>query len=460
MTTIRQKLAKPWVIMPLVALLAFGGWFGFLRPDDSTPATTADTTQPTIAATKGTLAKTVSADGTVAAADTDDLSFTSAGTVTAVNVAAGDTVKKGQVLATLDSAALQAAVTDAQSTVADAEATLSDDTDAGASDAQIEADQSSLDTANDSLTSANEALAGAQLVATFNGTVATVGISVGDQLSSGGTGGTGQTGTGSGSGKTAGNLGSSTGSTGQGNTSSSSSASTSTAQIQVISTGKFTVDLSLDSSDISNVKVGQVASVAVSTSTATTGRNGFGGFGGGNFGGFGNTAATANQSSSGSTTTTTTTPATTDTGPKGLVTEVGKVADASSGVASYPVTVAFDDTSGAFNVGATVTVAITYDEVTDAVQVPTLAISTGTDGGSTVTVSKDGKEETRTVTTGLVSGAMTQITSGITEGETVVLALPGGFGGGGNRTGTGGTGTGRTGTGGPPTGAAASGGGS
>ena len=40
----------------------------------------------------------------VAAAQTDNLSFTSPGTVTAVNVKAGDTVTTGQVLATIDSA--------------------------------------------------------------------------------------------------------------------------------------------------------------------------------------------------------------------------------------------------------------------------------------------------------------------------------------------------------------------
>ena len=46
------------------------------------------------------------------------------------------------------------------------------------------------------------------------------------------------------------------------------------------------------------------------------------------------------------------------------------MADASSGVASYPVTVAFSDTSGDYNAGATVSVDITYAEVDDAVQVP------------------------------------------------------------------------------------------
>ncbi|MCU1355288.1 MAG: secretion protein HlyD [Acidimicrobiales bacterium] len=439
MTTIRQKLLKPWVIMPLAALLAFGGWFAFVRPADSTPSTTAGANQRTVVATKGPLAKTVTADGTVAAAETDDLNFTSAGTVTAVDVAAGQTVKKGQVLATLDSAALQAAVTNAESTVADAEATLSDDTAAAASDTQLQADQSAINSANDALDTAKQALDGAQLVATFDGTVAAVNIATGDELSSSGTGGTGLTGSASGSGQSASTLGSSSTGAGTapgGSSSSSSSSTTSTAQIQVISTGRFTVDLAVDSADVSNVKVGQVGAVTVSTNTATTSR--FGGFGGGGFagGGFpggGNANAGANGSTNGSTTTTTA-PAAPTQGAQGLVTEVSKVADASSGVASYPVTVAFNDTSGDYNVGATVTVAITYAEVQNAIQVPTLAVTT-TNGASTVTVSSNGKDETRTVTTGLTSGSMEQITSGLKEGETVVLAFPGGLGGGGARPG-------------------------
>ena len=60
-------------------------------------------------------------------ADTDDLSFGASGTVTAVNVAAGDKVTTGQVLATIDSASLESDVESAESDLADAEATLADD---------------------------------------------------------------------------------------------------------------------------------------------------------------------------------------------------------------------------------------------------------------------------------------------------------------------------------------------
>ncbi len=449
MRTIAQQMKKPWVVMPLVALLALGGWFAF-RPDDGASDAQATATEQTVEATVGTMAKTVSADGTLAAADSEDLSFGSAGTVTAVNVKAGDQVKAGDVLAEIDSAELQADVSAAEATVADAEAKLSDDEDADASDEQIAADESSLTSANDQLDAANEALEGAQLVATIDGTVATVSISVGEELTSGGSGGTDQTGSDSGSGGSSGNLPSSGGaSPDTGGTGDSSSS----ADISLTSTGTFTVDLGFDSTDIADIEVGQVATIDLSTSSSSNTFGG-GGFPGGAFPGGGFPGATANQSS-GTTddqgdTTETTTPAVTasDSGVKGLVTEVGTVADASSGVASYPVTVMFSDTSGDFNVGATVTVDITYAEVTDAVQVPSFAVTTNTDGTSSVQVKTDSGTETRTVTTGLTSGTMVQITDGLEAGESVVITLPGR----GGADGADGSSSGDSGSGGAPTG--------
>src|SRR4051812_39384126 len=102
MKRLRRLAANPWIVMPPVAALAVGGGIGF-RPGQSagTAANAAATTQ-LVAATTGDIAQTVSAEGTVAAAQTDDLTFASAGTVTAVNVKAGQKVNTGDVLATID----------------------------------------------------------------------------------------------------------------------------------------------------------------------------------------------------------------------------------------------------------------------------------------------------------------------------------------------------------------------
>jgi multidrug efflux pump subunit AcrA (membrane-fusion protein) len=436
--------------MPLVALVAVGGWF-ILRPEADPPAATTATTGQLVAATTGDMAQTVSAEGTVAAAQTDDLSFSSSGTVTAVNVAAGDPVKAGDVLATIDSAELADALTDAEATVADAEAALSDDTDAGASDAQLEADQSTLDAANDKLDAANEALAGAQLVATFDGTVAVVNVTVGEELASGGTGGTSTTGSGSGSGQSSSDLGSAASAVpGQGS-GTSTDESTATSHVQIVSTDSYTVELNFDDTDVENLAVGQEATVALSTSTSSSS----GGFPGGGFPGGGIAGARVpdnstddaaddaaddsgdddsdddsgdDDSGDDGTDAAAAAPTTSGSSVTGLVTEVGKVADASSGVASYPVTITFTDTTGDFNPGATASVDVTYAQKADVVQVSTRAVTTA-DGTSTVEVDADGKAggktETRTVTTGLTSGTMTEITSGLKAGEQVVLAFPG-----------------------------------
>jgi macrolide-specific efflux system membrane fusion protein len=432
-----RRLRQPIVIVPVLIVLAIVGvyWVAF-RPDDSATAS-ASTTKTVVDVTSGPMAETVSAEGTVAAAATDDLSFSSAGTVTAVNVKAGDTVTPGQVLATIDSAALQADVTSAEASLADANAKLSDDQSSGASSAQIDADTSSVTSANDSLTNAQEALAGASLVATFNGTVAAVNLTVGEELSSSGTGGTGTTGSDSGSGNSTPPVGN--GNSGNGNNNNGNGSSdTSSAQIQVVSAGRFTVDLAVDSADIARVAVGQTATVTPSTSSSN-GRFGGGGGGGGNFPGLffnraGNTGSGQNATGNGSANSgagAQTTPSTTTASAKGTVTAVSKVADASSGVATYPVTIAFDATGTDFYVGSTVTGAIATQERANVVQVSALAITT-TDTGSTVTVAKDGTAtgptEVRTVTTGLTANGSTEITSGLKAGEKVIITInrPGG----------------------------------
>jgi multidrug efflux pump subunit AcrA (membrane-fusion protein) len=377
----------------------------------------AQTTDQIVTASTGTIAQTVSAQGTAKSAQTDNLSFTSAGTVTAVNVKSGQHVSAGDVLAEIDSSALSANVSDAKATLAQAEARLSDDEAANASTTQITADNSSVTTAQDKVTSAQKALDGAKLMATFTGTVSQVNIAVGDQLGSGGSGGTTTTGSASGSGQSSSSLGSGSSQSALGGTGSSSSSS-STPQIQVVTPTSFLVDLGVDGSDISKLAVGQPATISLSTSTSSSNSGGFP-FplpGGGAFPG-GGSAGGGNNSNGAGTTVSNVASA------KGTVTEIGIVADASSGVAKYPVKIAFTDSSGGYNPGATVDVKITYAQKQNAVEVPTFAISTQ-NGASTVTVSKNGAKETRTVTTGLTSGNMTEITSGLSAGEKVVLTLP------------------------------------
>ena len=111
----------------------------------------------------------------------------------------------------------------------------------------------------------------------------------------------------------------------------------------------------------------------------------------------------------------------------GTVTAVSKVADASSGVAKYPVTITFNADSNDFYVGATVTGDISTAVRNNVTQVSSSAITT-TNGTSTVVVATDGTlngpTETRTVTTGLTANGMTEITAGLKVGRQGRRVLP------------------------------------
>lgn len=456
--TLRQRLLKPWIVMPTLGVVVLAAFFVVRNRDDGGGGASTVPAEQVVEATTGSMALTVTAEGTLVAAHTDDLTFGAAGTVTAVNVDAGDEVQEGDVLAVIDSPELELAVADAESAVADAQTTLDDDVSSGASDAQIAADTTSLEAAEDDLAAAQEALDGAQLTATFDGTVAQVNVTVGDELGSGGSGGTDATGTGSGSGQSASTLGDSSSQVGAsgvpgagGGQDATSSGTDSTPDVQVVDTTHFTVDLGLDETEVANVVVGQTASATPTTSsssdTVTFGFPGGGSFpGGGTFPGAPTGAVPsdatggsgqATTDGSGASDDATTDDATTDDATAvsadpvadGLVWEVSQVADASSGVATYPVTVVFEGDSGELIAGQTVSVDITYAERDDVVEVPSLAVTTASDGTSTVTVRTDDGDETRTVTTGLTQDGMVEITDGLAAGEQVVVSFPS-FGGG------------------------------
>ena len=355
--------------------------------DDSATATAADGATTPIRqladVTTGTFSTSVSAEGTVAAAESEDLSFGSAGTVTAVNVAVGDTVTAGQVLASIDSAELEAALADAQATHAEATATLEEDQDDDASDEQIAADEARLAVAYDAMEAAYIAVGGKDLVATIDGTITALYLEVGDELGSGGVNGTDRTGSNSGTGGSDANVGPSG--------SSPDGSDTASAEISIVSTGSYEIELSVDSTEIDSIEIGQPVSIteAVSSSSSTT-------FGPGAFPGGGVFPGGVVQANGGAPTfiapgatdsanEAATDDAAADTGPTiatdaavatGEVVAVDKIADASSGVATYSVTVGFTDDTSTFFIGTSVVADITTSERTDVLQVPLQAVTT------------------------------------------------------------------------------------
>ncbi|HEY3261457.1 MAG TPA: biotin/lipoyl-binding protein [Pseudonocardiaceae bacterium] len=381
MRPLRKKIIIPLGVA--LAVAAGTGTWALTRP----PATSDPVTYRSATASTGTIRLAVSATGTIEPRTVDDLNFTSGGRVTAVNVAVGQPVTAGQALATISSATLQSAVASAQANLASANARLAADQSAGASDAQLDADNANITVAQAQLADAQAALAGATITSPIDGTVTAVNVTVGQQLGSSG-GPPAATGSSS-----AQNRSSDTGS-GAG---SSSTSSGSAAAIQVISTGSYVVNASVDSTDIALVKEGNQVVITPAGATANV---------------------------------------------VGVVSSVGIVATTTSGVASFPVVAEVTGSPAGLFAGATASLQIVYKQLTDVLVVPALAVNRS--GGTPYVLVPDGESRARRdVVIGLSSGGQTQIVSGLAEGDVVLIAVPSGNGGDtGGTGGAGGRGTG------------------
>lgn len=238
----RCARVHPWWTSLIVAFAVAGAVTGLVLGLGSggAPATAAATTTQTVST--GTIRQDVSASGTLAPAQERDLNFSSSGVVTSVRVNEGQTVRKGQTLATIDSASLAATVAQARATVASNEAKVEDDEDNDASDTQLAADKAALAASRNQLTSARKALAGATLISPLAGVVAAVNLTVGESVSGSGSG-TGGTSSSGGAGGT--------------------SSATSNAQVQVISTSAWIVNATVDATSVGLIKVGNQAQLRV-----------------------------------------------------------------------------------------------------------------------------------------------------------------------------------------------------
>lgn len=361
------KSRRKWWILAIVVIVAVVIGVLVLRPSSSTPATTTRTQE--VQASTTTLQTTVGASGTINPAKRADLAFTSSGTVASVRVAVGDKVKKGQALAAIDLTDLQSSVDAAKSAVDAAQSDYNTAVKSGKS-TQITATKSTLKTKQNDLANAKTALADGTLTAPFAGTVAIVDVAVGDKVgNSTGSSSTGNTGSGSNSSQY-GNLGSILGN-------SSTSTTSSTAAITVISTDTYQVTTSVGSADVGSLKKGQDATVVPNGTTTQL---------------------------------------------PGKVTSVGVIASSSdSSGATFPVTI--DITGAQKGLYAGVSAAITIVTASrQALTVPTAAI-TYQDGQAHVQIKTDSGTADRVVQVGTTSGGRTEITSGLKDGDTVVITI-------------------------------------
>ena len=374
--SLRRILSRPFIVAGVVLVVAGGsiGAWAVTRPTAS-----ANSSHRLFPAVRTTLSQTLSATGTIEPTTTDTLSFDASGQVTAVYATVGQRVTAGQNLATMESASLQAQVAQAKATLAEDQSRLSQDEASGASSAQIAADQATVNADESQVESADQALSGATLTSPIDGIVATVGLTVGEQVSGGSGGGGGGADSGSGGGADSGSGGGGDSGSGSGGDSGSggSDSGSSDTSITVISASDV-VNANVGASVVDHIKAGDAVVIT------TEGAN----------------------------------------GPvAGTVASIGLTADTSSGVATFPVVIDVTGTpSGPVRGG----LGLGHDHLPPArgrARGAGRGVLLGPGGKAAVHVIVNGHQVTKTVTTGLTVNGLTQITSGLTAGERVVVNL-------------------------------------
>lgn len=141
----------------------------------------------------------------------------------------------------------------------------------------------------------------------------------------------------------------------------------------------------------------------------------------------------------------------------GTVAQVDLIPTTGNNVTSYGATITLDSAPDGLKQGMSASVVVTTNEASDVLWVPSAAVTTA-GGQSTVTVRANGVDTVTPVTVGLVGDSGTEVTSGLTAGQQVVISTSGAGGGSGFPTG-GFPGGGLGGAGGPPAGGPPAGGG-
>ncbi|MBR7832314.1 biotin/lipoyl-binding protein [Actinospica durhamensis] len=444
----------------LAVVLVGAGVAAYLEVGSDTTASASSFTRMATVS-RGTVLAQVSASGNLALAAQSSLAFGASGKVTAVDVTVGQTVKAGQVLATVDPTAANLALTEAKEQLTVAQDNLakaqdgpsaqqqavnndqltsdenavntaqqnldSAESDSKSTTAQIQQDKNSLSNAEDQLQSARDQQAlsnyvdpgtlaqdqesvtqaqasvntaqtevdGTTITAPSAGTILTVAGQVGSQVSAGSST-TGAASTSSGSGS------SSTGSSSTGSSSSSSSSSSS-AFITMADVSQLQITADVSETDIDSIKVGQDATITLNANSSSP---------------LGATVATISPTST-----------------------------VVSNVVEYAVTLNLTgDAPAGVRPGQSASILITTGEASNALYVPSSAITT-TGSNSYVTVVTAGKDTLTKVTTGVVGTTDTEIKTGLTQGQQVMLTISStsgssttGRGFGGIGTGTGGFG--------------------
>ncbi|WP_030922631.1 efflux RND transporter periplasmic adaptor subunit [Streptosporangium amethystogenes] len=240
-------------------------------------------------------------------------------------------------------------------------------------------------TARNTYRAAKRAVDGTVIKAPFAGTVTAINGTVGGSSGS--------------SGSSAKATGNTSGAAGSG--SSSGVASGSGGFVDIADTGKLQLVGTFTESDVTRLKVGQVASIGFDALNGVT--------------------------------------------AAGKVTQIQPTATTSNNVVQYPVTISFTEVPDEVRLGQTATVRVVVESVENVLALSSTVIST-TGSRSTVTVLRDGRQVPVQVEAGVKGDTLTEIKSGLNEGDQVVRpaatgttqqggGIPGLGGGGGGRSG-------------------------
>jgi membrane fusion protein, macrolide-specific efflux system len=191
-----MKISRPVLvngILGLVIVAAIVGVLVFVLPKSASGS--GDATQLTSTVQQGVVSNSITASGQIAAEREVNANFKVSGTISSIKVTLGDTVKKGDKLATIGTSDLKKAVSTAQSDLSDAYATLSDasssysrakktgtDDQISSAKSQVRSAQKQVNSARDALDTANSNVSKATLKAPISGLVVAINSSVGDSV--------------------------------------------------------------------------------------------------------------------------------------------------------------------------------------------------------------------------------------------------------------------------------------
>jgi macrolide-specific efflux system membrane fusion protein len=399
----RESTRRPWhmyLLMAVAVLLA-----ALAVADIGPPASSARASTQIVTAQSGLVQSTVTGSGNIEAGTDLGVNFQTSGTLSNVDVKVGQHVNKGQLLATLSQTSAQLALDQAEQSLTSAEDQLSSaesgstttsgsgtssSTSTTSSAASIASAQAAVDSAQASVDNAQTALNSTKLYAPINGTIVSLSsLSPGDSVSAGSTqnasasgtssGSSGSSGTSSSTGSsTGGGAGTTAGSVGGSSTSTSSSPSSGTTSppfAEIVNTSTMTMTVAFSESDVNKLKVGQTATV---TPDALSG---------------------------------------VELGAH--VTSISPVGTTSSNVVSYDAALTLDQSDSKVKPGMSASAAVIVAEA-QGVNVPNAAVS-GNGSLATVTVRRGGKQSQQQVAVGLRGDSRTQIISGLSTGDQVVI---------------------------------------